>query len=138
MISSVYPVLMTDRVDETAAFYAQWFGFERTFDSDWYVSLAKTESDRVFELALLTPGHETIPEGFGKASAGVLVNVEVDDATADYARIVTDGGSRCVLHLKDEEFGQRHFIVVDPAGNLVDVIENIPPSEEFAAQYLEG
>jgi hypothetical protein len=42
-----------------------------------------------------------------------------------------------VLPLRDEAFGQRHFIVRDPAGNLVDVIENIPPSEEFASAYSQ-
>jgi uncharacterized glyoxalase superfamily protein PhnB len=27
--------------------------------------------------------------------------------------------------LRDEEFGQRHFIVVDPDGLLVDVVEQL-------------
>ncbi|THB79312.1 MAG: glyoxalase/bleomycin resistance/extradiol dioxygenase family protein, partial [Desulfobulbaceae bacterium] len=37
--------------------------------------------------------------------------------------------------IKSEDFGQRHFIVVDPNGILVDVIQNIEPSAEFAEQY---
>jgi hypothetical protein len=37
--------------------------------------------------------------------------------------------------LRDEAFGQRHFITRDPAGVMIDVIKVIPPSEEFAAQY---
>jgi hypothetical protein len=41
-----------------------------------------------------------------------------------------------ILHpLRDEPWGQRHFIGVDPQGVMVDVIELIPPSPEFLAQY---
>ena len=36
------------------------------------------------------------------------------------------------LTLRDEAFGQRHFILADPGGVLVDVIKPIPPSAEFA------
>ena len=43
-----------------------------------------------------------------------------------------------VQPLRDESFGQRHFILRDPSGNLVDVIENIPPTEDYAASYAEG
>ena len=38
-VSSVYPVLITDTVADTADFYRSHFGFEDTFASDWYVSL---------------------------------------------------------------------------------------------------
>ena len=40
-----------------------------------------------------------------------------------------------LLALKDEAFGQRHFITRDPNGVLIDVIKPIPPSEEFLSQY---
>jgi hypothetical protein len=63
----------------------------------------------------------------------MLINLEVPDATGEYARLVEGEHLQPVLALRDEAFGQRHFIVRDPAGNLVDVIENIPPSAEFIA-----
>lgn len=37
--------------------------------------------------------------------------------------------------LRDEAFGQRHFIVGDPNGVLIDVITPIPPTGEFVALY---
>ena len=37
---------------------------------------------------------------------------------------------------KDEDFGQRHFIVEGPNKILIDVIQPIPPSEEFLKNYL--
>jgi hypothetical protein len=42
------------------------------------------------------------------------------------------------LELKSEEWGQRHFITADPNGLLLDVIQPIPPSAEYAQQYSEA
>lgn len=128
-----YPVLMVEDVKAAARFYSAHFGFEEAFATDWYVSLRHPSADD--ELAFLDPSHTTIPTGFGVASRGVLINIEVDDAATEYTRLVTDTGLSPVLELRDEDFGQRHFIITDPAGNLVDVIENIPPSDAFAAAY---
>ena len=43
-----------------------------------------------------------------------------------------------LLPLRDEAFGQRHFITSDPNGVLIDIIKPIPPSGEFVAQYEAG
>ncbi len=40
-----------------------------------------------------------------------------------------------LLALRDEPFGQRHFITRDPNGVLIDVITPIEPSPEYAAQF---
>lgn len=42
-----------------------------------------------------------------------------------------------MVPLRSEEFGQRHFIVADPNGVLIDVITPIPPSGTFAEQYAD-
>jgi len=39
------------------------------------------------------------------------------------------------LTLRDEAFGQRHFIVEAPGGVLLDVIEPIAPTAEFVDAY---
>ncbi len=135
-MKGMYVVLMAEQVDEVAAFYERWFGFERSFTSDWYVSLVRESDGRRFELAVMLPKHETVPQGFGGPTSGVIVSFEVEDATEEHQRIIVEGSMHCVQELRDEVFGQRHFMLADPAGNLVDVIQIIPPSEEFAAQYL--
>lgn len=50
--------------------------------------------------------------------------------------MICKAGLPITLPLRDEPFGQRHFIITDPAGTLVDVIKPIPPSPEFAAMYV--
>ena len=132
-----YPVLMTDRVAETARFYEQQSRFQRQFDSDWYVHLQSTEDANV-NLAILDGSHATIPApARGGKVSGVLLNFEVEDAGAEYQRVVAQGLT-VLLALRDEPFGQRHFIVQDPIGVLIDVIQPIPPSEEFLRQYATG
>lgn len=134
--SQYYPVLMTGEVAGTAAFYRDHFRFESKFESDWYVHLQSREDESV-NLAVMQDDHETIPEvARGARVAGLLLNFEVEDVDAEYERAV-QAGLAIELALRDEPFGQRHFITRDPNGVLIDVIQPIPPSAEFAANFAE-
>jgi len=135
-ISSYYPVLMTGDVAGTAAFYVEHFDFQPLFESDWYVHLQSVDSKRV-NLGIVQGDHETIPEEGRGRTSGLLINFEVRDPDAVYERILA-AGLPVLRTLRDEPFGQRHFITRDPNGVLIDVIKPIPPSEEFLAQYAEG
>lgn len=134
--NSFYPVIMTQDVASSKAFYTEHFGFEVVFDADWYVSLKAGEAP-AYELAILDATHATVPDDFQKVLAGGLIlNFEVDDVDAEYTRIQR---ANLPIHLdiRSEDFGQRHFITSDPNGVLIDVIKVIPPSSEFAAHYNE-
>jgi catechol 2,3-dioxygenase-like lactoylglutathione lyase family enzyme len=130
-VSSFYPVICTDRVVDTHDFYTKHFGFETVFEADWYVSLRR-DGNPVYELAILNAAHPSLPDGYQKHVSGLLLNFEVDDVDAEYERLVNQNGLEAVLPLRSEEFGQRHFIVADPSGVLVDVITEIPRTGEFA------
>lgn len=145
---SYYPVLMTDDVAASAAFYVAHFRFRPLFETDWYVHLQSAEDERV-NLAILRGDHPTIPRTNPETArapgrnrgecraAGVILNFEVEDVDAEYER-ARAGGLPILLALRDEDFGQRHFITADPNGVLIDVITPIAPSAEFAAQYQAG
>ncbi len=131
--TSYYPVIMTDDVAGTAAFYRANFRFQPLFESDWYIHLQSVEDEHV-TLAVLDGSHETIPEiARGKVS-GLLLNFEVEDVDAIYDAC-RSAGLPILREIRDEDFGQRHFITADPNGVLIDVIKPIPPSAEFAAMY---
>ena len=84
--TSYYPVIMTDDVAGSAAFYMAHFRFRPVFQSDWYVHLTSSEDRRV-NLAILDGSHETIPAiGRGRVS-GLILNFEVKDVDAEYARV---------------------------------------------------
>lgn len=133
-LSSMYPTIMSERVVETRDFYTTHLGFELTFEADWYVSLKR--SDASYELAILDHQHESIPAKYRKLTQGMVLNFEVSDVDTEYERVVTKGGVSPELKVKDEAWGQRHFIIADPNGVLIDVIQPIPPSAEFAEQYV--
>lgn len=131
-VTGFYPVLMSRDVGAAAAFYRDVLGFETTFASEWYVSLRLGEH----ELAVLQFDHHTIPEDYRVAPQGVILNLEVDDVDAVHSRLTAEGAAP-ILALRDEAFGQRHFIVAAPDGVLLDVIQPIPPSAEFADAYTD-
>jgi catechol 2,3-dioxygenase-like lactoylglutathione lyase family enzyme len=131
--TSYYPVLMTADVAGTAAFYAEHFRFRPLFESEWYVHLQSSEDRRV-NLGIVAHDHETVPEAGRATAGGFLLSFEVPDVDTFYERLVA-AGLPMLRELRDEPFGQRHFITRDPNGVLIDVIKPIPPSPEFAAQY---
>lgn len=136
-LRSTYPVIGTDKVAATAAFYVDHFGYTPTYEADWYVSLRRVDPPHQ-ELAILDYRHPTMPPPFRKPLQGLLLNFEVEDVDAEYARLIEGSGLPLHAPLRDEEFGQRHFVTADPAGVLIDVITNIPPSSEQAASYRDG
>jgi catechol 2,3-dioxygenase-like lactoylglutathione lyase family enzyme len=132
-ITSMYPVLMTDDVATTAAFFRDHLDFTTTFEADWYVSLQRDS----FELAVLDAAHDTVPAGHRhRPAAGLLINLEVDDVDADYRRLVTEGPLDAVLPIRSEAFGQRHFIIAGPDGVLIDIITPIEPDISFAENFI--
>lgn len=134
-LNSFYPVIGTQKVAETAAFYIQQLGFKVVFKVDWYVSLKKSGTNANYELAVLDYTHPTVPENFRRPTQGLILNFEVDDVDAEYERLVTQGGLHAHVELISEDFGQRHFIITDPNGILIDMIKVIPLSGEFAKLY---
>ena len=75
-----------------------------------------------------------MPESGRGQVSGLILNFEVDDVDTEYERL-KGAGLPMLLELRDEAFGQRHFITADPNGVLIDIIKPIPPSAEFADQY---
>lgn len=132
-INSLYPVITTDKLEITKDFYKTYLDLGVTYDSDWYISM-RTAYEPLFELALLDYKHPSLPEAFQKPTSGVLINIEVEDVDVVYDRFVSLG-IEMVLDIRSEEWGQRHFIVQDPNGLLIDVIQNIQPEGEYKEQY---
>lgn len=120
-VNSIYPVIQTANIVASRNFYRDLLRLEVAWQSDWYVVFVAPETPGS-QLALLAAGHESVPIRYYRQPAGVVISFEVSDASALYAR-ATKLGLRIVQHLRDEQFGQRHFMVVDPDGLLVDVVE---------------
>lgn len=131
--TSYYPVLLSADVAKAAAFYIAHFRFKPLYQADWYVHLQSTD-DPATNLALLAQDHATIPAQGRNRLGGAILNFEVEDPDSHFARL-TEAGVAIAQPLRNEDFGQRHFIVAGPDGVLIDVIRPIPPSATEAANY---
>ena len=129
-VNSFYPVLMSDKIAATRDFYVQHFGFQIVFEADWYVSLKSPDGRH--ELAFVSYTHETVVSEYQKPVQGLLLNFEVESADEEYDRLINMAGLPLRRELLTEDFGQRHFQTSDPNGILVDVIQIVPFSGEFA------
>ena len=134
MISAYYPLLQVADVAATARFYRDTFGFTPVFESDWYMHLRAPDSPH--ELAIIAWDHETIPAEGRRPTSGLILSFEVADAAADAERLA-QAGVVIVQPLRDEVFGQRHFIAADPNGILLDVITPIDPDPEWLAAQAQ-
>ncbi len=134
MIERVFPDIVTDDVERSVRFYETLFGAVRRFDLGWYAELRVGDA----RLAFVKRGHPSIPSVPGTATtAGVLISVVVADVDAIHDRAVV-GGLEIVHPLRDESFGQRHFMTLDPNGLVVDVITELPPSREFLRELARS
>ena len=128
---SFYPLVQVEDVEGSARFYETHFGFTRTFSSDWYIQL-RASSEHPFELALIRYDHDSIPAAGRVPTRGLVLSFYVEDAAAEESRF-SAAGLPITQPLRDEVFGQRHFLISDPNGVLIDVITPIEPSPEFLA-----
>ncbi|MEM9068473.1 MAG: VOC family protein [Myxococcota bacterium] len=133
MLNALYPVLGSNKLRESRDFYRALFDLRVSFENDWYISLA-TETEPHQQIAFVAHDHESVPTESRQLAAGFLVTLEVEDVDALWKRAQTLT-LEPVLSIRDEAWGQRHFIVRDPNGVLVDVVQPIPPSAEFADAY---
>lgn len=114
--------VVTDKIKESRDFYVRLFGCEVIYDSDWFVLLRLGDG----ELGFLVPNHESQAPIFQPAfpGQGVFVAINVEDAAAQYERIQSMD-IPVEVPLRDEPWGDRHFVVVDPSGIGVDVVQRL-------------
>lgn len=116
--------VVTEKVRESKDFYVRLFGCEVLYEGegDWVVLLQLGTS----ELGFMKPGLDSQAPVFRPAfqGQGLWIAVDVEDAQSEYARIQALGVP-IELALRDEPWGDRHFVVLDPNGIGVDVVQRL-------------
>lgn len=111
--------LCSDRLGESRDFYVSLLGFEVNFDSDWYVQL-RSPSHPELELGLIARSSALVPPRFQQAPTGMFITVVVPDVDAVYAKALALG-IPILQEPRNEFYGQRRFLTVDPNGCLIDI-----------------
>ena len=136
-VRDLYPLISTPALFEARDFYIGHFGFDVLFEASWFVYLSGPGEDgtRGATLAFMSPEHPSNPPGPEAFDGrGMILTVEVADAGAVFDKLSRDGAP-VVYPLAEEDWGQRRFMTRDPAGVLVDVVEQIEPREGFWEKY---
>lgn len=123
-IEAIFPVMVTPKLEAEKQFYETVFGFHSVFyDPDFYLHLVSPSTGA--QLGFLLPGHDTQPEFLHPimSSDGYIISLEVKDAAQAYEEAKKLNLS-IAMHLKEEVWGQVHFMLQDPAGFYVDIVQH--------------
>jgi catechol 2,3-dioxygenase-like lactoylglutathione lyase family enzyme len=111
--------ICSDRLAESRDFYVALLGFKVNYDSDWYVQLC-SPSNPELEFGIILRTHDLVPQAYQTAPSGMYVTFVVPDVDQVYQTAVSMG-CHIVQAPKNEFYGQRRFLTVDPNGCLVDI-----------------
>ena len=135
-LQSVYPVIVTEKMNQCRDFYTRWLGFEVVFKSTWFTYLASTHNPSL-GIAFMTPDHPSQPPGPETFNGkGMFVTLQVADAATHFGRL-KQAGVRIDYPLKEEAWGQRRFGLFDPSGTWVDVVEQTEPALGYWDKYMQ-
>ena len=124
-LTALFPVFVTDKLGELKAFYEAQFGFEAVFfDASFYLHLVHKSTG--VQLGFLMPAHASQPEFLHAQAArdGMVISFEVADAKAAFAT-AKDAGLDIVMQYTEEAWGQCHFMVRDPQGFVIDLVQYV-------------
>jgi uncharacterized glyoxalase superfamily protein PhnB len=122
--------MTTSKLGEAKAFYCDHFGFKTTFEAENYLGLVS--EDGTCELSFMP----TMGCGPSAEAAGLTLCLEVEDVDAEYARLGKEGVA-FVEGPRDNPWGDRSAIAVDPIGVSVYIYKVITPSPEYAKHFKE-
>ena len=123
-VQAMFPVMVVNDLELLKQFYEKVFGFSTVFyEAGFYLHLIAP--DRDVQLGFLVTNHPSQPDFLHARMAveGYVISLEVADAKNAYQQ-AKDLGLDVAMPLKTETWGQTHFIVQDPAGIYIDIVEH--------------
>lgn len=120
--------IVTTKLAESKAFYANYLGFGVTFENEFYLLMHTPNKEA--EISFLLPNHPSQQPLFHKPfqGQGMYLTIEVDDVEKIYNDLKEKGVS-IKIDIRDEPWGDRHFAIEDPNGIGIDIVKYSPHSE---------
>lgn len=117
--SKLFPLIVTDQLAATRAYYTTELGAELSHDGETYLQVRFAGEDGP-ELCFMTPDAAPamgpVPKFEGK---GVIISIPTKDADATHAR-VAKLGAKIAAPPSDKPWGWRSFAALDPNGVILD------------------
>lgn len=123
--------MLSDDLAGTRDFYVDLFGYQVTFDSDWFVHLGDPDAEAL-EVGVLRRDHEIVPPFVRAQPSGGILTIVVDDVDALHQKVL----ARDIDVIEEPRnlfYGQRRMLITDPNGLLVDISSECEPDPEWLA-----
>ena len=127
-IDAMFPVMVAENLETMKQFYETVFGFKTVFyDANFYLHIISPNNS--IQLGFLLPNLVSQPEFLHPvmSSEGFVISLEVKNAALAYAE-AQKMNLNFIMDLKQEEWGQLHFMIQDPAGFSVDIVQHLEPT----------
>lgn len=111
--------ICSDRLAESRDFYTDLLGFKVNYDSDWYVQLSSPDNPE-FEFGIIRRDHELVPAQYRTSPSGMYVTFVVPDVDESFEK-ARQMGLPILQEPRNEFYGQRRFLTIDPNGCLIDI-----------------
>ena len=124
-IEAMFPVMVAPNLEAIKQYYETIFGFNAVFyDPDFYLHLVSPNTGA--QLGFLAPNHNSQPEFLQiiMPTNGYVISLEVKDAAMAYEE-AKKLKLKIAMEIKEEVWGQVHFMLQDPAGFRVDVVQHL-------------
>ncbi|MEL6354184.1 MAG: VOC family protein [Cyanobacteria bacterium J06627_28] len=123
-LKAMYPLYVCEDLEAQQVFYSENFGFQAVFfEPGFYLHLINRNNGT--QVGFMLPNLATQPPFLhAKATAdGMVLSFEVADAKEAYAK-AQQQNLNIHVELKEEPWQQTHFMVKDPAGLILDIVED--------------
>jgi catechol 2,3-dioxygenase-like lactoylglutathione lyase family enzyme len=112
-VKRIKPNILSDRFDESRAFYNGVIGLEGGDGLDWILFFGTDKREVQLSVMKLDIKAHVHPD----------VSIEVDDVDEVYERALA-AGAEIVYPITNEDWGLRRFFVRDPNGAVINVTEH--------------
>lgn len=121
MLASLCPVIRTSRIEESRAFYTGLFGFKVTYETPWYVDLARPALPPR-ELSLIDLGHPAVPEAQRLPVRAVRIVLESEAGEAELQHALSRAGFDARRVFRPPGRAPGALTLMDPSGVRVHVV----------------
>lgn len=134
--SKLFPLILTDKLDETKAFYTKTAGWSVTHEMPGYLQVRSEADEASPELAFMDPAKAPALGSPMPKFQGEGLVVSVPTASADDKHKSLLAAKAAVLsEPSDKPWGWRSFTVRDPNGLVLDFFHEV---EQSSAQNAAG
>ena len=119
--------IITSKLAASRDFYTGILGFKVVYESDWFLLLSTADGGQ--HISFLQPDHPSQQPVFQPAftGKGVYLTLEVENVDAEWDRI-QQLDVPVLINLRSEDWGDRHFALLDPNGIGVDIVTYQAPA----------